>query len=91
MNLNDYVWVKLTPAGKKVVGEKTFMYNDVGEGWSRWQLWVFMQMFGEHIYMGNQKTYIEKNEVLLTAPNKACSGFAAGRVKNKGSAKAANR
>ena len=24
-------------------------------------------------------------------PNKACSGFAAGRVKNQGSAKAANR
>jgi hypothetical protein len=74
MNLNDYVWVKLTPAGKEVVGEKTFMYNDVGDGWSRWQMWVFMQMFGEHIYMGNPKVYIEKNEVLLTAPNTACTG-----------------
>lgn len=29
--------------------------------------------------------------VLMAAANKACSGFAAGRVKNKGSAKAANR
>ena len=27
----------------------------------------------------------------LFLPNKACSGFAAGRVKNKGSVKAANR
>jgi hypothetical protein len=27
----------------------------------------------------------------LAAANKACNGFAAGRVKNKGSAKAANR
>ena len=29
--------------------------------------------------------------VLMAAANKACSGFAAGRVKNKGSVKAANR
>jgi len=29
--------------------------------------------------------------ITYTPPNKACSGFAAGRVKNKGSVKAANR
>jgi len=28
---------------------------------------------------------------VFTPANKACSGFAAGRVKNQGSAKAANR
>jgi len=33
----------------------------------------------------------ERYSVLLAAANKACSGFAAGRVKNQGSAKAANR
>ena len=33
----------------------------------------------------------DRYSVLVTAANKACSGFAAGRVKNKGSAKAANR
>ena len=33
----------------------------------------------------------ERFSVLMAAANKACSGFAAGRVKNKGSAKAANR
>lgn len=71
MNINDYVWVKLTPAGHKVVGEKTFQYNDAGNGWSRWQLWVLMQVFGEHIYMGNPENYFDKNEILLTAPNTA--------------------
>ena len=33
----------------------------------------------------------ERFSVLRAAANKACSGFAAGRAKNKGSAKAANR
>ena len=33
----------------------------------------------------------ERFGALWAAANKACSGFAAGRVKNKGSAKAANR
>ena len=33
----------------------------------------------------------ERFSVLMAAANKACSGFAAGRVKNQGSAKAANR
>jgi hypothetical protein len=33
----------------------------------------------------------ERFSVLMAAANKACSGFAAGRVKNKGSVKAANR
>jgi hypothetical protein len=32
----------------------------------------------------------ERFSVLMAAANKACSGFAAGRVKNKGSVKAAN-
>ena len=73
MNINDFVWVKLTPAGNRVVGEKTFQYHDAGDGWSRWQLWVLMQVFGEHIYMGNPEHYFEKNEILLTAPNKACT------------------
>ena len=76
MNIDDYVWVKLTPAGHKVVGEKTFQYKDAGNGWSRWQLWILMQMFGEHIYMGNPKPCFE-NEILLTAPNKARTGLVA--------------
>ena len=33
----------------------------------------------------------ERFGALWAAANKACSGFAAGRAKNKGSAKAANR
>ena len=33
----------------------------------------------------------ERFSVLMAAANKACSGFAAGRVKNSGFAKAANR
>ena len=33
----------------------------------------------------------DRYSVLVAAANKACSGFAAGRAKNKGAAKAANR
>lgn len=69
MNINDYVWVKLTPAANNIIGERTFMYNNAGNGWSQWQLWVLMQVFGEHIYMGNPDVYFEGNEISLVKPS----------------------
>ena len=44
-----------------------------------------------HNLFNNLPALIEKYPPIYRWSNKACSGFAAGRVKNKGSAKAANR
>jgi hypothetical protein len=46
------------------------------------------------VHMGKSPTWFDLGWFVpqdRTRSNKACSGFAAGRVKNKGSAKAANR
>lgn len=61
-NLNDYVWVKLTDAGRvahrnhweRLSFGTVHDYKPVDEidGWSRWQLWELMQVFGGSLYNG---------------------------------------
>lgn len=53
INLNDKVRVKLTDHGRAVCqkhwGEPP---KEDADGWSTWQLWVLMQEFGQHMYLG---------------------------------------
>jgi hypothetical protein len=52
-NINNYVKVKLTPMGKEILKETYF--ENIAEddnGWSRWQLWELMLIFGKHLHMG---------------------------------------
>ena len=64
-NLNEYVLVKLNGLGidisKKQHEELCDFYPSLEEfifpvtdeeGWSKWQLWVLMNTFGEHLKMG---------------------------------------
>lgn len=61
INLNNYVYVKLTEKGFRVheVKEKEYYNRDdyrppeVDEnGYSKFQLWDFMNIFGDHTWMG---------------------------------------
>ena len=62
-NINDFVRVKLTDEGRRIHRERFRKLNakvkitsnlkysppvEDKDGWSRWQLWVLMEMFGEH-------------------------------------------
>ena len=55
-NLNDYIKVKLTDKGKQFYND--YYDNDPptldidDEGYSKFQMWDFMRIFGEHIHMG---------------------------------------
>lgn len=60
VNLNEYIKVKLTDKGKEIYKNH---YHDIDdeyvptlhvdeEGFCKFQLWEFMQIFGEHFYMG---------------------------------------
>ena len=61
-NLNDEVWVKLNDKGKEIylhsfddVPEqfrRVTLPEEDAEGYSKFQMWVFMQVFGPHINMG---------------------------------------
>jgi hypothetical protein len=64
--INDYVKVKLTPAGHEYLQQDHIeLYASIGvpipdyrkpaedaDGWSSWQLWDLMSRFGKHIRMG---------------------------------------
>lgn len=52
-NINYYVKVKLTDFGKSIYCKeyKRFPEED-SDGWSTFQLWVLMKIFGKHLEMG---------------------------------------
>ena len=65
LNLNEYVWVKLTDKGRELHKENheklmEFLKMDLpyeapaesDDGWSKWQLWVLMKEFGQHLEIG---------------------------------------
>lgn len=47
-NLNEEIYVKLTPCGKTRVMEKMphFSFNTDSDGYTMMQAWEFMEMFG---------------------------------------------
>ena len=60
-NVNSRVWVKLTPHGhdlrRRFFERLCLPDGKIPElkeidGWSRWQLWDLMNVFGQHMYNG---------------------------------------
>ena len=73
-NINDYIKVKLTGLGVSIHTEHylkylkdchMFRYAELtpyvdSEGYTKYQLWEFMNIFGEYMYTGSDQV-IEKN------------------------------
>lgn len=64
-NVNDCVKVKLTERGRSILASKRvnmqfltnlklpfFDYKEDENGWSEWQLWDLMSIFGQYLYNG---------------------------------------
>ena len=67
-NINDYVWVKLTDVGRKLLKEQHEKFNKLMEscggpatpyqppieidGWSKWQMWDLFHRLGGQLKMG---------------------------------------
>ncbi|MDP2599095.1 MAG: hypothetical protein Q8P49_04680 [Candidatus Liptonbacteria bacterium] len=76
-NVNDEVEVRLTEAGKRIYrqhhGEisRKASWNiairepQEQEGWSCFQMWVLMEIFGPHMHMGTPEAPFEENEIRL--------------------------
>ncbi|ESA37738.1 hypothetical protein N836_35795 [Leptolyngbya sp. Heron Island J] len=51
VNLSDRVWVRLTPQGlqhlRQYYNDPSYMPDTDKQGWSSWQLWVLIGLFGE--------------------------------------------
>ena len=84
MNLNDYVKVKLTDLGKDIYYHQFDNLIEVNpmitsyisphypkideEGYTQFQLWEFMQLYGKHIGMGKPNV-IEPLEIIRCKDN----------------------
>lgn len=77
MNINDFVWVRLTDRGREIDRKKhdelraiaptIGPYVPTAKGrWSRWQLWQVMHRFGEHCYLGCDPPF--DTEIALVDP-----------------------
>jgi len=80
-NINHYVFVRLTERGHQVHRRS---YEQLGipapeikedvDGWSRWQLWDLMSIFGASCFMGPKSPFettirIETDSVLTRQSN----------------------
>ena len=76
-NINQYIKVKLTDKGKEVIqndydrlcaaypnADFKPVYLEDDEGYTKFQLWDFMRLFGEYMYCGSP-CYIENNEIFF--------------------------
>jgi hypothetical protein len=56
VNMNDNVWIKLTPRGRAHLESTGIRRSQLvtDGGWSQWQLWDVMATFGALCYMGGQ-------------------------------------
>lgn len=70
MNINDFVEVRLTSYGHKVIkdhhdfifkGKVSFIPSAEIDGWSRWQLWELMRVFGEYMGLGMEEVVFESD------------------------------
>jgi hypothetical protein len=52
-NINDYVYVRLTDRGRTILMQQHQPAPvEDPDGYSRWQLWHLMSVFGQHVYNG---------------------------------------
>lgn len=64
-NINEYIYVKLTDRGKNILNN---YYADFDwkptpneEGYYKFQMWQFMNLFGNHFSMGTDNITINNN------------------------------
>lgn len=82
INVNDFVWVKLTAAGRRILERN---YRDLNlhlvrpyeapreeAGWARFQMWELMHEFGSSTYNGAIPAF--ETEIALDDPTQANGG-----------------
>jgi hypothetical protein len=79
-NMNDRVQIRLTTIGRTVVANDDaevravfpsyggMTVNEDADGWSEWQLWEVMQVFGPSIYLAGKPPFDTTIRILDPAP-----------------------
>lgn len=75
VNLNDDIKVKLTDFGKEIFYKKldefdkrlvsSALLEEDENGWTKFQLWEFMNIYGKYLYNGATKLPIEGTQVFI--------------------------
>lgn len=65
-NINHEVRVRLTPRGRNIIlsTPHEVMPTEDANGWSKWQLWELMRVFGSHCYNGCEVPFETEIEML---------------------------
>ena len=91
-NINETVHVRLTDRGRAIHRQEfddlSTQFPNCGltysppredaDGWSEWQLWHLMEMFGPHIHLGGEQPF-ETNIVIPDLPEAADSPAIVGK------------
>ena len=70
-NLNQFIKVKLTGEGKKILKEMYNLNNDdlksfyTDDEYAKFQLWQFMNIFGKYLFNGSIIQPIKKNNIII--------------------------
>lgn len=83
-NINNYVWVQLTPYGRDLLRRKHEdlckktgrIFNEYpyvppredSDGWSKWQMWDLMMKFGPDIWHGSDLPFKTNIRVEIREP-----------------------
>ena len=71
-NLNQFIKVKLTGEGKKILKEMYNLNNDdlksfyTDDEYAKFQLWQFMNIFGKYLFNGSIIQLIKKNNIIIS-------------------------
>lgn len=69
INTNDNVWVRLTAHGQELYSHTPcYEYRRVSSGWSKFQLWNLMFIFGPNMLMGGPPVFRD-NIIRFTDPD----------------------
>lgn len=77
-NINNYVRVKLNDYGRQILLEQFLerrairpdvfrefnLLQEDNEGWSKWQMWNFMNTFGEYVHLGAELPFEAEIEIV---------------------------
>jgi hypothetical protein len=50
-NINYEVGIRLTDYGKEILKKGGLSFPEEKDGWSQWQLWYLMDVFGNYMYL----------------------------------------
>ena len=66
INVNDLVRVRLTDRGREVAARHGFVQKEDVGGWSSWQMWELMRVFGSGMGWASKQVFVDNEIKVVT-------------------------